>query len=98
MKIVKSYENYNKFKKELKTKKYNILNDTIGQYNDRDYSVDITLRDYDGILCVDYDVYKINGNEKYLDGGKICEVSKMPFTENGFWKLIKRKFVEHIGR
>ena len=93
MKIIKCYENYKELKKSLRSKTYNLTNDSIGQYNKGNYSVDITLRDYDGNWCIDYDVYK--GTE-YLDGGKVCDVSKMPLTDNGFWKLIKRKFEEHI--
>ena len=45
---------------------------------------------------IDYDVYKPNGNPNYLDGGKVCNVSKMPLTDKGFWKLIKKKFEKHI--
>ena len=44
----------------------------------------------------DYDVYKQNGNPNYLDGSKVCDVSKMPLTDKRFWKLIKKKFEEHI--
>lgn len=46
--------------------------------------------------CIDYDVYKPNGNPNYLDGGKVCDVSKMPLTDKGFWMLIRKKFKEHI--
>lgn len=96
MKMIKCYEDYTKLRKSFKSKQYNLMNDTIGQYNTDKYSVDITLRDYDGNWCIDYDVYKLNGNPKYLDGGKVCDVSKMPLTDKGFWRLIKKKFEEHI--
>ena len=96
MKIIKCYENYKELKKSLKSRTYNLTDDSIGQYNNGDYSVDITLREYDEDWCVDYDVYKVNGDKKYLDGGKVCDANKMPFTENGFWKLIKKRFEEHI--
>ena len=45
---------------------------------------------------IDYDVYKLNGNLNYLDGGKVCDVSKMPLTDKGFWILVRKKFEEHI--
>ena len=96
MKIIKCYENYKELKKLLKSRTYNLTNDSIGQYNNGDYSVDITLREYDEDWCVDYDVYKVNGDKKYLDGGKVCYANKRPFTENGFWKLINKRFEEHI--
>ena len=96
MKIIKCYGNYKKLKKSLKNRTYNITNDSIGQYNNGDYSVDITLREYDEDWCIDYDVYKVNGDKKYLDGGKVCDANKMPLTEKGFWKLIKKRFEEHI--
>ena len=60
MKIIKCYENYKELKKSLKSRIYNLTNDSIGQYNNGDYSVDITLRDYDENWCIDYDVYKKN--------------------------------------
>ena len=96
MKMIKCYEDYVKLRKELKSKQYDLMNDSIGQHNTDEYSVDVTLRDYDGNWCIDYDVYKPNGNPNYLDGGKVCDVSKMPLTDKGFWKLIKKKFEEHI--
>ena len=96
MKIIKCYGNYKKLKKSLKNRTYNITNDSIGQYNNGDYSIDITLREYDEDWCIDYDVYKVNGDKKYLDGGKVCDANKMPLTEKGFWKLIKKRFEEHI--
>ena len=96
MKIIKCYGNYKELKKSLKNRTYNITNDSIGQYNNGDYSVDITLREYDEDWCIDYDVYKVNGDKKYLDGGKVCDANKMPLTEKGFWKLIKKRFEEHI--
>ena len=46
MKIIKCYENYKELKKSLKSRTYNLTNDSIGQYNNGDYSVDITLREY----------------------------------------------------
>lgn len=95
MKINKCYENYKELKKSLRNKTYNLTNDSIGQYNNGDYSVDITLREYDEEWCIDYDVYKINGDKKYLDGGKVCAANKMPLTENGFWKLVQKRFTEH---
>ena len=94
--IIKCYNDYVRLRKELKSKQYNELNDSIGQYNTDEYSVDVTLRDYDGNWCIDYDVYKPNGNPKYLDGGKVCDVSKMPLTDKGFWILVRKKFEEHI--
>jgi hypothetical protein len=96
VKIIKCYEDYAKLRKELKSKQYDLMNDSIGQYNTDGYSVDITLRDYDGNWYIDYDVYKLNGNPRYLDGGKVCDVFKMPLTDKGFWKLIKKKFEEYI--
>ena len=96
MKMIKCYEDYTKLRKSFKAKQYNLMNDSIGQYNDGEYSVDITLRDYDGNWCIDYDVYKLKGNPRYLDGGRVCDVFKMPLTDKGFWKLIKKKFKEHI--
>lgn len=71
MKIIKCYEDYTKLCKALKSKQYDLTNDSIGQYNTDEYSVDITLRDYDGNWCIDYDVYKPNGIPNYLDGGKV---------------------------
>lgn len=96
MKITKCYDNYKKFKREVQSKSYDLVNDSVGQYNNGEYSVDITLRDYDGIWCIDYDVYQLGKIKKYLDGGEVCKVSKMPLTENGFWKLIKKRFENHI--
>lgn len=80
----------------LLDKAKDLMNDSIGQYNTDEYSVDVTLRDYDGIWCIDYDMYKPNGNPNYLDGGKVCDVSKMPLTDKGFWILVRKKFEEHI--
>ena len=96
MKIIKCYEDYAKLCKELKSKQYDLINDSIGQYNTDEYSVDVTLRDSDGNWCIDYDVYKTNGNPKNLDGGKVCDTSKMPLTDKEFWILIRKKFEEHI--
>lgn len=48
MKIIKCYEDYAKLRKKLKSKQYDLMNDSIGQYNTDGYSVDVTLRDYDG--------------------------------------------------
>lgn len=95
MKIIKCYENYRKLRKLLKEKNYDLMHDSIGQYNKDEYSVDITLRDYDGTWCIDYDVYKPNENE-YLDGGKVCDISQMPLTEIMFWKLVKTRVKDHI--
>lgn len=97
MKIIKCYNDYAKLCELLKSEQYNLTDDSIGQYNADEYSVDITLRDYDGNWCIDYDVYKINGNViEYLDGGKVCDVSNLPKTEKTFWKLVKKKFEDHI--
>lgn len=97
MEVIKCYGNYRELRRSLKNRTYNLLNDSICQYNSREYSVDITLREYDEDWCIDYDVYKVDGNKpKYLDGGKVCNTNEMPFTESGFWKLIKQKVEGHV--
>ena len=96
MKVTRCYGDYTKLRKALKQKQYDLVNDSLGQYNTDECSVDVTLRDYDGNWCIDYDVYKPNGNPNYLDGGKVCDVSKMPLTDKRFWMLIRKKFEEHI--
>ena len=33
---------------------------------------------------------------EYLDGGKVGDVSQMPFTDKGFWRLSKRNIKDHL--
>lgn len=89
--IKKYYLNYRNLRKSLIRRTYNLLNDSIGQYNLNNYSTDITLRDYDGTWCIDFDVYKIDEPQAYLDGGTICNVSKLPLSEKRFWKIVQEK-------
>lgn len=100
MKIIKCYNDYYMLRLELLFNTYDISNDSIGQYNADGYSVDVTVREYDEGLCIDYDVYKTDGNEatEYLDGGKVCDISNLPKTEKTFWKLVRKKFEEHINK
>lgn len=107
-KINKCYLNYKELRKALKSKTYDILQDSIAQCNEGNLSVDITLRDYDGKWCIDYDVYHKEplwscgfaeeefSVNKYLDGGKVCDVKRMPKTEKAFWKLISEKIEKHM--
>lgn len=100
------YDNYHELRRTLKNRTYVLTNDSIGTYRIYDYSVDITVREYDDNWCIDYDIYKSSGKQNksnkemvydiYLDGGKVCDVSKIPITEKAFWKLILKKFKKHI--
>lgn len=94
--IIRYYTSYEGIIKSLKDKTYDLMDDSIGQYNKGVYSVDITLRDYDGIWCIDYDVYSKRPGQHYLDGGRVCEVDNMPDTDAEFWRLVAEKFEEHI--
>lgn len=86
--IIKCYKSYPKLRKMLKTKHYNSLDDSIGQYNDDNHSVDITLRDYDGNWCI----ITCDTSKGKAICHKVCDVSKMPLTETMFWKICE----EHI--
>ena len=101
MKTVRCYRKYGELKKEISSGHYDISMDSVGQLINYPlgYSTDITIRDYDGTMCIDYDVYKNDEHGKvleYLDGGKVCDVSQMPFTDKGFWRLIKRNIKDHL--
>lgn len=101
MKTVRCYRKYGELKKEISSGYYDISMDSVGQLINYPlgYSTDITIRDYDGTMCIDYDVYKNDEHGKvleYLDGGKVCDVSQMPFTDKGFWRLIKRNIKDHL--
>lgn len=89
MKTVRCYRKYGELKKEISSGHYDISMDSVGQLINYPlgYSTDITIRDYDGTMCIDYDVYKNDEHGKvleYLDGGKVCDVSQMPFTDKDF--------------
>lgn len=108
MNVIKCYKDYAELKESLENKIYDIMNDSIGQCNNDDYSVDVTVRDYDGNLCIDYDVYKCkkagyflglsNKEYRYLDGGKVCDTFNMPETDKDFWELVEQRFKEHISK
>lgn len=99
MEIIKYYENYTEFKKSLQNKSHNLSDDSVGQYNFNGYSADITVRDYDGVWRIDYDVYyRTESSAAYLDGGSVCDVVNMPETDEDFWKFVKDKVEEHIKR
>lgn len=95
------YVNYREARKQLLNRTFDLLNDSFGQYETGKYSTDLTVRDYDGMICIDFDVYDISsGNAKHCDGGLICKVNKLPFTEHGFWKLVQKKvdkFIDELG-
>ena len=97
------YVNYREAREHLSNGTFNLLNDSFGQYETGKYSTDLTVRDYDGTICIDFDVYDIsNGKDsaRHCDGGLICKVNKLPLTEHGFWKLVQKKvgkFIEELG-
>lgn len=90
------YDDYEKLYHQLNTKDFNLSNDSIGCYIYNQYCVDITVRNYDNVWCIDYDIYILEKNV-HLDGGYICSVIEMPLTDNEFWGLIKKKFQEIIS-
>lgn len=93
------YVNYKEARKQLLNKTYNLLNDSFGQYDTGKYSIDLTVRYYDGNICIDFDVYDISDgkeNASHRDGGLICKANKLPFTEHGFWKLVQKKVDKYI--
>ena len=90
----KGYADYSELRKTLQNSTYDLMQDSIGQWSVGKYSTDITVRDYDGKLCIDYDVYE---NGKHLDGGKVCGVKDMPVAEKGFVELIDRAVDKHLS-
>lgn len=95
--IKRDYDDFPLLRLQLKTKNYNLSNDSIGRYCNKEHSVDITVRDYDGTWYIDYDMYNI-AERKYLNGGHICSVSCMPVTDEAFWILVENKLREHLGK
>lgn len=97
MKHITYYENYTEFKESLQNKTYDLSFDSVGRYDRCPYSADITVRDYDGNRQIDFDVYDKPLN-LYLDGGKICDVTDIPDTDDDFWKLVVVKVEDYIMR
>lgn len=101
MKIKKMYSDYNEMRKSIIEGIYNLLMDSIGQINGYPdgYSTDITIRQYDEGLCIDYDVYRKleDDGQRYLDGGKVCIAADMPASEEAFWNLVKEKIDKHLN-
>lgn len=50
MKIIKCYEDYAKLRKKLKSKQYDLMNDSIGQYNTDGYSNFVFLNREEGLF------------------------------------------------
>lgn len=87
--IIKNYNDYVCMKKDIICEKWDTIHhDHMCQYNHGDHSIDITLREYDGVLSVDYDVFNIKIND-YIDSGSICAALNLPDKESVFLDMIK---------
>lgn len=98
----KEYADYSQLRFSLRNGIYDIMQDSLAQFNVGEYSADITIRDYDGVWCIDYDVYRMDDKIKnkvveYLDGGKVCDVRNMPDEEKDFIYLIEKAVQNHLN-
>lgn len=86
------YNNYDTTRNDLINNTYYLSFDSIGQLSFDNYCIDITVRQYDELICIDYDIYKKeNDKTKYLDGGKVCNIKDLPLTEEEFWELVENR-------
>ena len=95
------YEHYGKARRQLKKGTYDLAEETFGKYVMDKYSTELTVRDFCGILYIDFDVYNISkGTQKlaiYCEGATLCMAENLPFTKHGFWKLVQKKVDNYIA-